>query len=726
MTAAILEYFDACFGDGVGKLHIATGWGPHLSPNGKYEHDKWIPTHFDYPAERDRAASELLKASLAGADTYVCPYLMHGDKRHKAGAVAHMVLHADVDTELDLEKIRKIGGCAVFSGTPGHVHVYIQLAAGIPNHHHSALERALVAYLGGDPAKISDNDVLRPPDTLNYKPTLNNEDPASVSWLLPPNGRVNAETLAETLKVTLESAAPAPTPVLPVGNPEPVSLEDHPTVLAAFGRNTGDRSADTARIVGACYDSHLTLSQARWVVNARVDLAQRLAERRDDDVGTIWLKFDEDRRLKAQSTAWAEPIPKPAEYNNGAHLLDMVHEFLGRFVNYPHDYGHVAHTLWIAHTWFMDLWESTPRIAFLSPEPASGKSRALEVTEALVPRPIHSVNVTPAYLFRKVADPTGRPTILYDEIDTVFGPKAKDNEEIRGLLNSGHRRGAVAGRCVVKGKRIETEEIPSFCAVALAGLHSLPDTILTRSVVIRMRRRAASESIEPWRMSINGAEAAPLRDALEQWSVAGVAATDLNVAARPRLPEGIEDRNADVWEALVGVGELAGGHWPATARCSAVAAVAAFRDEEPSLGVQLLWDIHRMFCLAGRGKLPADVAAVSSDVVSNLKGMEEAPWANYGRDRKGLDTLRLSKLLSNYGIKSRNTRFGTSIAKAYHVWQFEDAWLRYGTGPSGPAQGQKTATSATPLHGQILSPTEPATPATPLLGSTSIHDNFWS
>jgi hypothetical protein len=84
-------------------------------------------------------------------------------------------------------------------------------------------------------------------------------------------------------------------------------------------------------------------------------------------------------------------------------------------------------------------------------------------------------------------------TILYDEIDTVFGPKAKENEEIRGLLNAGHRRGAVAGRCVVHGKRVETEEIPAYCAVALAGLGWLPDTILTRSIIIRMRRRAPGE-----------------------------------------------------------------------------------------------------------------------------------------------------------------------------------------------------------------------------------------
>jgi hypothetical protein len=62
---------------------------------------------------------------------------------------------------------------------------------------------------------------------------------------------------------------------------------------------------------------------------------------------------------------------------DGAALLDDIEDFLARFVAYPSDAARVAHTLWIAHTWFMDSWESTPRIAFLSPEPGSGKTRAL-------------------------------------------------------------------------------------------------------------------------------------------------------------------------------------------------------------------------------------------------------------------------------------------------------------------------------------------------------------
>ena len=246
----------------------------------------------------------------------------------------------------------------------------------------------------------------------------------------------------------------------------------------------------------------------------RAEMGRLMPETIDEEIARARRRFEgEASRVRAHAkTAGRQPAANVP--TDGAALLDRVYAFVGRFVAYPSEHAQVAHTLWIAHTHAMDAFESTPRLAFLSPEPGSGKTRALEVTEPLVPRPVEAVNVTPAYLFRKEADEGGPPTILFDEIDTVFGPKAKDNEEIRGLLNAGHRKGAVAVRCVVKGKTVTTEEIPAYCAVALAGLGGLPDTILSRSATTGMRRRAPDEKVEPWRRRIHAPEAEGLRDQL--------------------------------------------------------------------------------------------------------------------------------------------------------------------------------------------------------------------
>src|SRR5215468_4095584 len=103
----------------------------------------------------------------------------------------------------------------------------------------------------------------------------------------------------------------------------------------------------------------------------------------------------------------------------GAATLRTVHDFLGRFVRYPSNHAQVAHTLWCAHAHCVDQWHFTPRLALMSQEKESGKTRALEVTELLTPGALLSFSLSPAALVRKIAE--GGCTILYDEIDALFG-----------------------------------------------------------------------------------------------------------------------------------------------------------------------------------------------------------------------------------------------------------------------------------------------------------------
>lgn len=401
--------------------------------------------------------------------------------------------------------------------------------------------------------------------------------------------------------------------------------------------------------------------------------------------------------------------PEPRVGIDGAGLLAEVHAFLGRFVAYPSDHAHVAHTLWVAHCHLMEAWESTPRIAFLSPEPGSGKTRALQVSELLVPRPVEAVNVTPAYLFRKVGGDEGRPTILYDEIDTVFGPKAKDNEEIRGLLNAGHRRGAVAGRCVVRGNRVDAEEIPAYCAVALAGLGGLPDTILSRAIVIRMRRRAPNEMVEPYRRRVHAPDGEALRDHLSRWARLIV---DDVTDAWPTMPDGIKDRDADVWEPLLAVADAAGTDWPEQARVAAVALVALSKESTPSLGVRLLADLRLVFA-------EADVLATES-VLAALHRLDESPWGDV--KGKPLNDRGLASRLRPYDIRPRVVRIGDSTPRGYNKADFRDAWQRYLSAPT-----DKAATSATPATtaSPCTSCGHPARADDPLVEAANGHGFEW-
>lgn len=366
----------------------------------------------------------------------------------------------------------------------------------------------------------------------------------------------------------------------------------------------------------------------------------------------------------------------------GDEILRDVEAFISRFVAYPSQATRVAHVLWLAHTHAMDAWESTPRLAFLSPEPGSGKSRALEVSELLVPRPVEAVNVSPAYLFRKVSDENGRPTILFDEIDCVFGPKARENEELRGLLNAGHRRHSTAGRCVVRGKEVFTEELPAYCAVALAGLGDLPDTILTRSVIVRMRRRAPTERVEPFRRRVHQFDGEQIRERLELWMAALEFALS---SARPEMPQGVEDRAADVWEPLLAVADAAGGEWPSRARVAAVTLVTAAKEGTPSLGVRLLQDLRQVFD-------EQDATALSTEIIlRELCLLDEAPWGDLRG--KPLDPRGLSARLRPYGINRSTFRYGINTTKGYQRTDLHDAWMRYL--PSSPNASVTSVTTET-------------------------------
>jgi len=358
--------------------------------------------------------------------------------------------------------------------------------------------------------------------------------------------------------------------------------------------------------------------------------------------------------------------------------LADVEKFLGRFVVYPSEHAKVAHVLWIVHTHLMDKWDSTPRLAFLSPEPASGKTRALEVSELLVPSPVQAVNVSPAYLFRKVGG-EGGCTILFDEIDTVFGPKAKENEEIRGLLNAGHRRGAVAGRCVTRGKEIFTEDLPAYCAVALAGLHWLPDTIMTRSVIVRMQRRKPGQRTEPFRRRKEVDTGHKLKDRLAQWT-GSVAST----ITWPEMPAGVEDRDADVWEALIAVANAAGGDWPKRAREAAKALIKEARDVEPSLGIRLLADLKTVF---------GDADNMTTEAILHaLHTMPESPWNDL--PGKPLNDRGLAQRLRQYGIKPKVIRVGEATPRGYSKEDGHDVWLAYLL-PLSPDGSATSATSET-------------------------------
>jgi Protein of unknown function (DUF3631) len=375
-------------------------------------------------------------------------------------------------------------------------------------------------------------------------------------------------------------------------------------------------------------------------------------------------------------------------------LLDDVRTFIRRFVVLDDDQADAV-TLWAAHTHIFDAFGCTPYLAITSPEKRSGKTRLLEVLELLAREPLPTANISDAALFRVIDQ--RRPTLLVDEVDAVFGKKARDREELRGLICAGYRRGATAHR--MGGSNNTTLQTFSvYCPKAFAGIGDcLPDTIIDRAIPIRLKRRTRNEPVERFRLRDAEPEGHGLRDRLADWLEPQ---RDYLATTRPALPDELDDRAQDVWEPLLAVADLT--DQSERAREAALALSGGEEREDDSITVLLLRDVHHVFQANG-GRLR------TADLLRHLYEIEESPWGDwYG---KPLSAHGLSRLLKPYRIRTMPVRVEGETARGYKVEQFADAFARVvsvtgvtgvtSDSPSQKGSNASNACNAYPADGAI-------------------------
>lgn len=394
----------------------------------------------------------------------------------------------------------------------------------------------------------------------------------------------------------------------------------------------------------------------------------------------------------------SRPLRGPADHaedgaGEGAELLDEVRAAIGKYVVLPSEEALTAVTLWVAATHIQTVLQHAPRLAVVGPTKGCGKSRVLDVLHETVHKPMMTVNTSPAVVFRVIGK--NPPTLLVDEADTIFGPKAGDKEDLRGLLNAGHQRNRPAWR--ISGPEHKPTAYPTFAMAALAGIGDLPDTIMDRAVVLRMQKRKPGEKVAQFRSRNSVPELNALRDRLTAWlgPLRGTASRMV-----PTMP--VQDRAADTWEPLVIIAHLAGGHWPARAHaaCVAMTRYEAAQDDQTSLKTRLLRDIHRIFQAHGNPE-----ALSTQALIADLLQDPDAPWAEHGT--KGLNAYHLGNMLRDFGISPANHRFNQGRqAKAYARNRFLDAWARHCPDLTDPAP--------TPAHEAIpVRPAQGKPPAAP-------------
>ncbi len=382
------------------------------------------------------------------------------------------------------------------------------------------------------------------------------------------------------------------------------------------------------------------------------------------------------REQQDDDAMFPEIVPWP-ERVNGAALLTSIGEAIRTHVVADRPTV-VAATVWSVHTYLLDSLTVSPIAHVSAPELRCGKTVLLSVLGLLAWRPLQAANISPAALFRAVE--AWSPTLLIDEADSFL----KDNEELRGVLNSGHtRQSAFVVRC--DGDQNEPRKFSTWGAKAIAGIGAIAPTLADRSIPLVLRRKLPGERVAILRHT-PPSEWQTLRAKILRWTQDRAAEIG---AARPDPLAGLGDRASDNWEGLLAIADAAGGHWPRLAREAAMRLCG--HPDNDGAGDELLGAIREVFAQKGTDRLP------SAALVEALCADSEGPWATWNRGKE-ITPRQIARKLAGYKIRPTTFRLPNgSTPKGYTRESFADAWNRYL--PPGPPNLSATPQQPKPSAG---------------------------
>jgi hypothetical protein len=437
----------------------------------------------------------------------------------------------------------------------------------------------------------------------------------------------------------------------------------------------------------AVYDRLAKLSPADYD-RCRDDEAKQLKIRTatlDAEVQKRRAKFGEILQGGTLNLADVELWPDAL---NGADVLSEIAETFTSYVALP-DGAADALALWTAHAHCFESFVCSPRLNISSPEKGCGKTTLRDVLAVLVPRPLATENLTVAVLFRLIE--SHKPTVLADECDGWL----KDNEDLRSMLNSGHRRGGKVFRCEGDGHEVRGFQV--FAPAVLCGIGSLPGTLYDRSIVIRLERAKPGEVRERFDSRHTEREHELCRK-LARFVADNRAQIE---SCDPKLPDSAFNRLADNWRPLFAIAEIVGGDWPQRAAAAFVMLTSREDSEAQGIGAMLLADIAEIFDAEGADKLR------SIEITDALAKIESREWAEWGRARKPITPIQLAKLLRRFNVSPRSIKLADGdTAKGYHREMFDDAFARYL--PQSPLPKRHPVTTPENIGDSVLSEPSPS------------------
>lgn len=382
----------------------------------------------------------------------------------------------------------------------------------------------------------------------------------------------------------------------------------------------------------------------------------------------LWLCHSSRCKGKGNLSQFCErlgvPLPKDAiqrfprerkisegdEWTN-EYLFKQVYTYVTSQVHFAHRWQAVVVCVWAMGTYLYQQFPCYGHLWLNSPTTHSGKSKLLNVLwticcKASAPQ----VEPTPAAIFRFPQSIGG--CLLLDEVDNLDPEK---RSAVIALLNSYYSCATVTRAMPGPHKKFVLEELPIYCPKVIAGINNLPSTLQDRCIKIFLHRKKTSEMVDRF-MPDSYQSFETLRNQLDAWAIRDGMRIQTLYSHREELgvPSNADDRIKDLVEPLFAITSIL-PTWVREKMHEATKNLSEERNAEEAesnpvvLGLQIL-----------KEQFPED---------KNIWRLRtEEAFSLFTKEIATIETkAQAQALLRKFGFRSKRTRIGTRVLRAYEI-----------------------------------------------------------
>lgn len=354
---------------------------------------------------------------------------------------------------------------------------------------------------------------------------------------------------------------------------------------------------------------------------------------------------------------------------NVTSLISQLELFFAKYIAFAEPIYSLPLALWVLGTFMFADFDAYPYLIITSATKRSGKTRLSELLSFTCSNPRQFAAMTPAGVFHSIDQE--QPTLFFDEAEVLSSEAAST---MRAVLNVGYRKGQYVPR-IVNGN---VKEFPTYCPKVFVLIGDTYETLMDRSIVVRMTR---GEPKERFLYEHAKAEGAGIREQIAALFKDGASIMVSDTYAKHAGLPFLTDRDEEIWTALFSVAAEFCPERLAELQAASVD-IATEKTSEARRYINLLGKERAAEDDEYAVRLLRDVHALlehkrhmgTKALLDLLRELPTSPWRKFRG--KGLSVRNLSDMLSRFNVTPLLIRTGEDVMRGYRFADVDRAFKK--------------------------------------------------